>query len=297
MKTKVSISDPECGIFNKGEHEVKAAYLAQTVCDIHGFVLGTQVNPANLHDSTTFRDLFRDVVSSFAPNTIRSIGIDAGYKTPAIAREIIQSGITPLFPYTRPKGRKNNEEKPVVSGSKEFTYDNQHDWFVGPNQCLATPRSINKETGYILYRTSAKDCNQCPLRTNCLSKTAKTKTLNRHIWQPFLEEAELIRRTEYHLRYYSFRKKTIERIFADAKEKHGLRFTRLKGQQRVQHETLLVYACMNMKKIAIWATKDDSFFCIFLKFICLFTKYFINLIEKGSRYLESEITTTYLSTV
>ena len=37
---------------------------------------------------------------------IRAIGIDAGYKTPALAKEIIESGVTPLMPYTRPKGKR-----------------------------------------------------------------------------------------------------------------------------------------------------------------------------------------------
>lgn len=254
-KVKVSTSDPDCGIFYKGEHETQAAYLAQTVSDANGFVIGVKVNPANCHDSTTFSDTFQETISKFGvagQDGICSIALDAGYKTPAVAREIIQAGITPLFPYTRPKGKKYNEDEPVKFGAKDFKYDKQHDWFVGPNQCIATARGISKETGYITYRTSAKDCNVCPLRAKCLSKSAKTKTMVRHIWQPYLDEAELIRKSEYHARYYPNRKKTIERVFADAKEKHGLRFTRLKGKQRVQDETLLIYACMNMKKIALW---------------------------------------------
>lgn len=260
-KTKVSTSDPECGIFNKGEHEVQAAYLAQTVCDLNGFVLGTKVNPANKHDSSTFQAVYQEVVSRFGvagEHGIRAIGLDAGYKTPAIAREIILSGITPLLPYTTPKGKRNNEDHPLQITSKKFVYDSQHDWFICPNQCLATPRGISKETGYVVYRTSAKDCNQCPLRKHCLSKTAKAKTLNRHIWQKFIDEAELIRMTEYHRRYYALRKRTIERVFADAKEKHGLRYTRVKGKQKVQDETLLVYACMNLKKMAMWTDTSLS---------------------------------------
>ena len=35
---KKSETDSEAGIFLKGEHELQIAYLAQTVCDINGFI-------------------------------------------------------------------------------------------------------------------------------------------------------------------------------------------------------------------------------------------------------------------
>jgi len=37
--TKVSKTDPESGLFHKGEHEKMFAYTAHTACDKHGFVL------------------------------------------------------------------------------------------------------------------------------------------------------------------------------------------------------------------------------------------------------------------
>ena len=116
---------------------------------------------------------------------------------------------------------------------------------------------ISKETGYITYRSHKKDCDECPFRNQCLSKTSTTKTVVRHIWQKYLDEAELIRHTEYHQRYYRLRSLTIERVFADAKEKHGIRYTRRKGRKRVQDEILLVFACMNLKKMALWMAKPS----------------------------------------
>ena len=77
----------------------------------------------------------------------------------------------------------------------------------------------------------------------------------KHIWQESLDEAERIRLTEYWKRSYQQRSQTIERVFADAKEKHGLRFTRYKGIKKVLDETRLVFATMNIKKMAIWDWK------------------------------------------
>ena len=40
----VSTTDPESGMFVKGEHEQQFAYEAHTACDRHGFVLGVEVS-------------------------------------------------------------------------------------------------------------------------------------------------------------------------------------------------------------------------------------------------------------
>ena len=47
----VSTTDPDCGMFVKGEHERQFAYKAHTACDRHGFVMGVEVTAGNVHDS------------------------------------------------------------------------------------------------------------------------------------------------------------------------------------------------------------------------------------------------------
>ena len=43
-----SATDPESGMFHKGEHKRCFAYEAHTVCDKHGFILHTEVTPGNV---------------------------------------------------------------------------------------------------------------------------------------------------------------------------------------------------------------------------------------------------------
>ena len=45
-------------------------------------------------------------------------------------------------------------------------------------------------------------------------------------------------------------KQKIERVFADAKVKHGLRYTQLCGLAKVTMQVTLTFACMNLKKLA-----------------------------------------------
>jgi transposase len=59
---KVSTTDPECGVFHKGEHEEQFAYTAHVACDKHNFVLEAQVAPGTVHDSVMFDDVYSAVL-------------------------------------------------------------------------------------------------------------------------------------------------------------------------------------------------------------------------------------------
>ncbi|SFE66875.1 Transposase DDE domain-containing protein, partial [Thermoanaerobacter thermohydrosulfuricus] len=61
-----------------------------------------------------------------------------------------------------------------------------------------------------------------------------------------------LRHTPYCKEVYERRKETIERVFADMKEKHGLRWTTLRGKEKLSMQAMLVFAAMNLKKMATW---------------------------------------------
>ena len=54
---KESTTDPDCGLFVKGEHERCFAYNDQTACDKHGFVLDFEVGAGNLQWTNVPRTL------------------------------------------------------------------------------------------------------------------------------------------------------------------------------------------------------------------------------------------------
>lgn len=60
-ETVVSTTDPESGVFHKGEHKKCFAYEAHTACDKHNFVLGVHVTPGNVHDSAAFDPLYDEL--------------------------------------------------------------------------------------------------------------------------------------------------------------------------------------------------------------------------------------------
>ncbi len=67
-----------------------------------------------------------------------------------------------------------------------------------------------------------------------------------------MDEVEELRHTELNRNIYDRRKQTIERVFADAKEKHGMRWTRYRGLEKVSMQAMLTFAALNLKKMAGW---------------------------------------------
>lgn len=66
-----------------------------------------------------------------------------------------------------------------------------------------------------------------------------------------MERAEDIRHSPWGKATYSLRKETIERVFADAKEQHGMRFTHHRGFSAVTQWCKMKFAAMNLKKFAL----------------------------------------------
>ena len=103
----------------------------------------------------------------------------------------------------------------------------------------------------------------CPCREKCGASEKGQKVLQRHVWQEFLDVVQAIRKTDLGKALYSMRKETIERVFADAKEKHAMRYTHHRGLARVTRWVKLKFAAMNLKKLAIWSWKTPSPFAVF----------------------------------
>ena len=101
----VSTTDPESGLFVKGEHERQFAYEAHTACDRKGFVLGVEVTAGNIHDSVAWDTLY-DKLTEKLPQ-IEFVTMDAGYKTPWIAKKVLDDSRIPILPYTNHHYKKD----------------------------------------------------------------------------------------------------------------------------------------------------------------------------------------------
>ena len=236
---KKSISDPESGWFRKGEHKHVFAYSVQTACDINGIVLGYSVHPGNENDGKTFPAVYEKIQHL----NIEVVVGDSAYKTPAIAKYLKDKKVKLLSTYTRPRTQKGFFPK------YEYIYDEAYDCYICPANEILSYSTTNRD-GYQEYKSDPKVCEHCPYLNQCTHSKAHQKVVTRHVWQEAFEEADENRYTYGIKDFYKYRKETIERIFALAKELHGFRYTQEIGKAHMEVKAALTYACLNLKKLA-----------------------------------------------
>jgi transposase len=239
-----STTDPDCGLFHKGEHKVEFAYTTHVACDEHNFILGCEVTPGNIHDSRVFDEVYDDVTEKF--EEVETVAVDAGYKTPWICKKVQDDGKNISTAYKRPMTKRG------FFRSYEFVYDEYYNCVICPNNQVLKYSTTNRD-GYREFKSNPKICVTCPHRNKCTESRNCQKLVQKHIWEDYIERAEDFRHSPAGKTSYGLRSQTIERVFADAKEKHSMRYTTLRGLDRVRNWVRLKFAAMNLKKMAMWA--------------------------------------------
>ncbi|GIW49923.1 MAG: transposase [Anoxybacillus sp.] len=138
---KVSKTDPDSGMFVKNERERVFAYSYHTACDRHGWILHTYVTAANVHDSQAFFELFERVKQEIK-GCPTDVCIDAGYKTPAIAKYLLEQEIHPIWPYTRQRRKMGSSENLNLHMTNILTVT-----FVQITKCYLIQQRIGKAIG------------------------------------------------------------------------------------------------------------------------------------------------------
>jgi transposase len=247
VKVTKSLTDPDCGMFNKGEKERQLAYSDQVICDENGWVLSSQVFPANQHDGVTALDTAVDYLDHHPE--VKVIVMDSGYQNPVLLNEIFKRNVIPVLPYRRPLGRSTNlteNGEPFINKSK-FNYIDEHDYYVCPNMKILSYRGTNRE-GYREYRSSSKDCKDCPFKGQCTKQ--KYRLITRHQYESQNTQVREIRLSDLGKEVYPKRKTSIERVFGISKMNHCLGFTFLRGRSKNEDRSLMIFSMYNLKKLA-----------------------------------------------
>lgn len=128
------------------------------------------------HDSRTFKTLY-DKIKHIR---IETLIMDAGYKTPGIAKLLIDDGIRPLMPYKCPMTKEGFFKK------YEYAYDEYYDCYICPNNKALSYSTTNRE-GYREYKSCGMNCADCPYLTQCTLSKDHVKVVTRFEFPHFLE--------------------------------------------------------------------------------------------------------------
>ena len=253
---KKSTTDPDSGYMVREGKPKGFFYLDhRTVDGKYNIITDSYVTPATIHDSVPYLNRLERQKERFG-FTIKNVGLDAGYFTPHICKQLNEKDIYGVIGYRRPNKIAGRIPKRL------YKYNPKKDCYVCPQGHILTYSTTSRE-GYRQYSSSPAVCVQCPRRPECTASRNMKKIITRHVWQDEKDRVDEHRKTDKGRHIYSRRKETVERSFADAKELHGHRYARYRGLEKVKEQSLLCAAAQNMKKIALLLTSRGIFSALY----------------------------------
>lgn len=220
---------------------------------------GAIVTPGNVHDSHVLQSFVEKVIQNVQKPL--AVAADTAYKTPAITNYLLENQMLPVLPYTRPKTKDGFFRK------HEYMYDEHYNCYLCPEGQILRYTTTTRE-GYRQYKSNPLICAKCPSLSQCTESKNHQKLIQRHIWESYVEEAEHLRHAYDIKQIYAKRKETIERVFADAKEKHGMRWTTLRGLKKIVHAGDAYFCCHEFKETGYLGVAGDlkEFLCLMSMF-------------------------------
>lgn len=250
-----SLTDPESGQQNRDGKPDGFHYSEhRTVDSKNNVIVNVHVEPANINDITPLPTIVQEIKQrlSYLP---KYMGLDAGYHSAWVAHLLETNGIQGVIGYRR------HTHKTEHYGKYRFKFDWDSDVYVCPEKKLLNWKTTTRQ-GYRQYFCDSETCSACSRREECFGKSMKRRMVDRHVWQDALDRVMCFTKTSQGAQIYAWRKETIERSFAEAKENHGLRFARMLGIQNMREQCFLTAAVQNMKRLAKAFFVKSKFYCI-----------------------------------
>lgn len=243
---KQSTTDPDSGYMVRDQKPKGFFYLDhRTVDGKANIITDVHITAGNVHDSVPYIGRLERQQKRFGFN-IKAVGLDAGYNSAAICKQLEDKQIFAAIAYRR------LNHKAGMFYKREFEYDAENNHYTCPEGQTLIYKTTSRE-GYHHYQSDGSHCQGCPSLKRCNNNAEHVKTITRHVWQDSKERTTEKRLSDYGKAIYKRRKETVERSFADAKELNGYRYARFRGRNKVQAQALLTAAAQNMKKIALMA--------------------------------------------
>jgi transposase len=245
-----STTDPGSGQLHKeGKPDGFHYSEHRTVDSKHNIIVNVHVTAASVNDVDPIPDIIQQVNARLG-HMPEVMGLDAGYHCAPVCKQLTDAGIQGVIGYRRHTHAGDH------LGKYRFLYDPIENCYLCPQKQKLRWKTTNRN-GYREYWSDQEQCSRCPMRQQCFSEKASRRLVTRHVWQGLLDMVDTYTKTPAGRQLYSWRKETIERSFADAKQLHGLRTARARGLASMREQSFLTAAAQNIKKIAM---VSSSFF-------------------------------------
>jgi transposase len=245
--THYSTTDADARVSVKPGKPRQLNYLAQVSVDTaHHVITQIQADRADKKDSQYLPSLLTNTINNLQEQQLQveEVYADAGYSSGEALRALEQNNITGYIP-------NFGQYKPSREG---FTYDKQNDRYTCSRGIhLPFKKITTTSLGYQMkvYRSSAKDCGPCPLRSICIGKS-DFKKIDDSVDKPYYDRMHQRLQTVNREKIRQIRGSTVEPVLGTLVNYLGLRRLNTRGLQQANKCMLMAAVAYNLKKLMKW---------------------------------------------
>ena len=178
----------------------------------------------------------------------RQITGDTAYGTTENIAAVERAGVRAYVPLTG-AGKSR-----AFFSKEEFAYDAEADLYRCPAGETLSPRTKNKARRLTVYKAKVGTCEACKLKTKCTDNKTGRQVL-RYFDEAYVDRVRSYRGTFPYEKALRKRRVWVEPLFAEAKDRHGLRRFRLRRLEKVNAEALLVASGQNVKRLLTFGVR------------------------------------------
>lgn len=253
--THYSPTDPDARVSVKPGKARQLNYFGQlAVDDAHHVITGACADFADKRDSQCLEQIVELTKENLQENDIAlgEILADGGYSSGEALKYLNNNNIEAWMP-------NFGQYKPEREG---FVYDKENDKYIcsqGIDLPYRKTASSRKGDEFKVYRSSRKDCKNCPLRISCLGKSHE-KTLRDTVHKPLYDKMhqKLTQNAEYAKRMVRVRSKTVEPVLGTLINFLNMKKINSRGIKQANKHVLMAAMTYNLKKYMKFVVKKPT---------------------------------------
>lgn len=244
--THYSTTDPDARISVKPGKPRQFNYTAQTSVDTASHVItNIMADYADKRDSQSLRQAVTQTKENLSENnlTLEELLADAAYSSGESLRYLEKENITGYIPNF---GQYKHERPGFVYNKEKDQYECQR----GNKAILPLKKTAPNSSGYWMkvYRSSERDCKDCPFRMQCIGEKTKFKKIDHSIHKPLYDRMQQRLQTAKAKRMKKLRSSTVEPVLGTLINFGGMRRIWTRGIEAARKFMLGAAIAYNLKK-------------------------------------------------
>lgn len=243
--THYSTTDRDARVSVKPGKPRQLNYSMQTAVDMSSHVItNIEAHLADRRDSECLSQVLTNTINNLSEHDLQveEIACDTGYSSSKALQACVDNNITAFIP-------NFGQYKASREG---FVYSEEQDRYTCEAKGVHLPykKTYGDKKGYYKkqYRSSAKDCGHCPLRTTCIGGRADYKKIEDTVDKHLYDEMHLRLQTPYARRMKKLRQATVEPVLGTLINFMGIRRIWTRGLKSANKFMIGAAIAYNLKK-------------------------------------------------